>query len=487
MLTAMRADFEKEFKNMKVNQIYSLLNSINKQMWGKETQTVNDLAGIISMGESVLSTSNNTDLFLNKLVDRIGKTVVRTLDLELEFPSLYMNEFEFGAILQKITVNPFDSIVNKEYQVGQDGFTPSLLEIHKPSIEVTHFTGGTTWKFQVTIPDSLLSTAFTSAESMGNFINAITSSMSDSMTMSINDMSRTAINNFIAEKILAGNGVINLLEMYNTQFSQNISASTAMYTKEFYRYASTVIREYIKYIAQPSVLYNADGILRTTARDNAHVLMLSKFRNGFDAYLLSDSFRDVFDMPLFTEVAYWQGNKGAVSTNDFTTNSTINVIPSSQESVENPDNRYSIDQAGVVCVIADRQAIGVGLNKRRSGAFYNSIDAYENISSSAMIQYYNDLSENGVVFVVADTVATPSITLDKSTLTFANSSGADQTLTATTIPADATVTWKSSKSSVATVSGGVVSPAGSGNCTISAEITVGGEKYTATCAVTVGS
>ena len=215
--------------------------------------------------------------------------------------------------------------------------------------------------------------------------------------------------------------------------------------------------------------------------------MLSKFRNGFDAYLLSDSFRDVFDMPLFTEAAYWQGNKGAVSTNDFTTNSTINVIPSSQESVENPDNRYSIDQAGVVCVIADRQAIGVGLNKRRSGAFYNSIDAYENISSSAMIQYYNDLSENGVVFVVADTVATPAITLDKSTLTFANSSGADQTLTATTIPADATVTWKSSKSSVATVSGGVVSPAGSGNCTISAEITVGGEKYTATCAVTVGS
>lgn len=472
---------------MKVNQIYSLLNSINKQMWGSETQSVNDLAGIISMGESVLSSSNNTDLFLNKLVDRIGKTVVRTLDLELEFPSLYMNEFEFGAILQKITVNPFDAITNKEYQVGADGFTPSLLDINKPSIEVTHFTGGSTWKYQVTIPDTLLSTAFLSAEAMGNFISAITSSMSDSMTMSINNMSRTAINNFIAEKILAGNGVVNLLEMYNTQFNTSISASTAMYTKEFYRYASTVIREYIKYLSQPSVLYNVNGVLRATSRDNAHVLMLSKFRNGFDAYLLSDSFRDVFDMPLFTEVAYWQGNKGSGSTNDFTTNSTINVTPSSQESVETVGNRYSINQAGVVCVIADRQAIGVGLNKRRSGAFYNSIDAYENISSSAMLQYYNDLSEGAVVFLVADSVVTPAITLDKSTLSFASSAADAKSLEATTMPADATVTWKSSKGSVATVSNGTVTPAGAGTCNITAEITVGGEKYTATCAVTVGS
>lgn len=472
---------------MKVTQIYSLLNSINKQMWGQEAQSVKDLSGVISMGKNVLSTENNTDLFLNKLVDRIGKTVIRTLDLQLEFPSLYMNEFEFGAILRKITVNPFDAIQNKAYEVGQDGFTPSLLDIHKPSIEVTHFTGGTTWKFQVTIPDDLLSSAFLSAEDMGNFIGAITSAMSDSMVMSLNDMSRTAINNFIAEKIISGKNVINLLEMYNTQFSQQLTASAAMYSKEFYRYASTVIREYIKYISEPSVLYNNDGILRATARDNSHVLMLSKFRNGFDAYLLSDSFRDVFDMPLFTEVTHWQGDKSASASNTFEINSGIKIIPASQEDVETAGDRYAVEQTGIVCVIADRQAIGVGLNKRRAGAFYNSIDAYENVSSSAMVQYYNDLSENGIIFVVADSVATPGISIDKSTLTFANSSAADQTITATTTPADATVTWKSSKASVATVSGGVVSAAGAGNCNITAEITVGGKKYTQTCAVTVGS
>jgi hypothetical protein len=470
----------------KVNQIYGLLNSINKQMWGKEAQSVNDLSGIISMGNTVLASEDNTDLFLGKLVDRIGKTIIRTLDLNIAYPSLYQNEFEFGAILRKLTVNPFDAIQNKAYEVGQDGFTPSLLEIHKPSVEVTYFKDSDTWKFQTTIPDDLLTTAFLSAEDMGNFVDAITKAMSDSMIMSINNMSRTAINNFIAEKIITGNNVINLLEMYNTQFSQQLTASAAMYSKEFYRYASTVIREYITYLAEESILYNNNGILRVTARDNANVFMLSKFRNGFDAYLLSDSFRDVFEMPLFKEVPYWQANKGSNGNNKFETNSSIKLIPSSQKDVENAADRYAVEQTGIVCVITDRQAIGIGLNKRRAGAFYNSIDGYENISSSANIMYYNDMSENGIIFVVADSVATPGISLDKSSLTFASSSAADQTITATTTPADATVTWKTSKASVATVSGGVVSAAGTGTCNITAEITVGGKKYTQTCAVTVG-
>ena len=91
--------------------------------------------------------------------------------------------------LRKITVNPFDSIQNKAYEVGQDGFHHRFLTFINLQLKLTHFTGGTTWKFQVTIPDDLLSSAFLSAEDMGNFIGAITSAMSDSMVMSLNDMS----------------------------------------------------------------------------------------------------------------------------------------------------------------------------------------------------------------------------------------------------------------------------------------------------------
>ena len=105
---------------MKVNQIYSLLNDINAQMFGEDAVDVHDLSGIISMGDTIVGNAGNTDLFIGKLVDRIGKTVIRTLDLELDFPALYMDSFQFGAILQKISVNPFASISSSEYTVGNN-------------------------------------------------------------------------------------------------------------------------------------------------------------------------------------------------------------------------------------------------------------------------------------------------------------------------------------------------------------------------------
>lgn len=476
---------------MKVNQIYSLLNDINKELWGETALKVNDLSGIISLGETIVGDGTDTDKFLGALVDRIGKTVVRTLDLELDFPTLFMDNYEFGCILQKINVNPFDAIASSEWKVGDTSpaFSPTFADIHKPSVTVKYFKGIDTWKFQVTIPDDLFASAFTSETAMGNFIDAIISAMTDSMTISLNNMSRTAIDNLIAEKIHAGHNIIDLVSMYNTAYgltgNDALSASDCMVSKEFARYASTIIRKYVKYLSQPSVLYNEGGLVRATARDNMHVLMLTDLVALFDAYLLSDSYKDLYDLPLYTEVAYWQGNHDTVNgDNSFTANSSIHVIPSSQEGEDSPDQ---IDQTGIVCVLADRQAVAIGLDKRRTGSWYNSIDAYTNLSSTASLQYINDTTENCVVFVVADSVDTPSLSLNKSTITFADSTADAVTITATTNPSGETVTWKSSKTAVATVADGVVTPAGAGTCTISASINVGGTKITKTCAVTVGS
>ena len=417
--------------------------------------------------------------------------MVRTLDLELDFPNLFMDSFQFGAILQKISLSPFDSISSSEYKLADTdpAFTPTFADIHKPSVTVRYFKGIDTWKFQVTIPDDLFATAFTSETAMSSFIDAIILAMIDSMTISLNNMSRTAISNLIAEKIHAGHNIINLVSMYNTAYgltgNDAITASKAMVSKEFARFASTIIRKYVKYLGQPSTLYNEGGLVRATARDNMHVLMLTDLVALFDAYLLSDSYKDLYDLPNFTEVAYWQGNHDTTNgDNSFAGNSSIHVIPSSQEGEDNPDQ---IDQTGIVCVLADRQAVAVGLDKRRTGSWYNSIDAYTNLSSTASLQYINDITENAVIFVVSDTIDSPSISLNHSTLTFASSAADAQSLTATTNPSGATVTWKTSKSAVATVSNGTVTPAGAGTCTITATIDVGGTKVSASCAVTVGS
>lgn len=473
-------NLRKENNNMKVNQVYSLVNAVNKDMWGSTALSVKDLSGLISLGKSLEIDEDATDAYLNKLVDRIGKTVVRTLDLELDFPNLFMDEYSFGCVLQKITANPFDAIANSDWQIGENGFNPTFADIHKPSVSVKYFQDSQTFAYVCTVPNTLFFTAFLSESAMSNFVDAIIKALSDSMIMAINNMSRMAITNMIGEKFKAGNGIVNLLTLYNATVSNPISASNAIYNKDFLRFAGMIIRNYIGYMEEPSTMYNVDGTLRVTKRDNMHCLMLKSFASAYVTNYGADTFHEELTrLPMYTEVNHWQGANGGSGLPDFTTDSTINIKVSSSE-----DGASAINQTGVVCVLADRQAIAVGLNKRRTGKFLNNIDDYTNIKTSATIQFLNDLSENCVVMIIADDV---SLTLNKSTLTFANSSADAQSITATTVPDGETVTWSTSKATVATVSNGTVTPVGAGTCVITASFEKGGLTYTATCNVTVGS
>ena len=466
---------------MKVNQIYSIINKVNKDMWGSNAPSTTNLAGLIALGNTLQIGDDEKDAYLNKLVDRIGKTVIRTLDLELDFPNLFMNAFEFGAILQKITVNPFDSIANSDWQVGENGFTPTFADIHKPSVSVKYFQDATTWSYVVTIPETIFFTAFTSESMMNNFIDAIIKALSDSMIMAINNMSHMAIANFIVEKAKNANGVVNLLTLYNATVSTPITASDARYNKDFMKFAGMIIRNYIGYMEEPSTMYNVDGTLRTTKRDNMHVLMLRDFASAYTTMYSADTFNEELTrLPLYTEVNHWQSANSGNGTPTFDNNAKINIIPSSEKGEDSPT---AITLNGVVCVLADRQSIAVGINKRRVGKFVNNIDDYVNTKTSATIQWMNDLSENGVIFIID---ANNGVTVNKSTLTFASSSADAQSITATTTPAGETVTWTSSDTSVATVSNGSVSPAGAGTCTITASVTINGLTYKATTAVTVG-
>lgn len=385
---------------MKVNQIYSLINAINKDMWGSATASVKDLSGLISLGKNLEINADATDNYLGKLVDRIGKTVIRTLDLELDFPNLYMDSFEFGAILQKITVNPFDSIANSDWNVGQNGFTPTFADIHKPSVTVKYFQNSTTWSYVVTVPQDLFFTAFTSEGAMSNFIDAIIKALSDNMIMAINNMSRMCITNFIAEKIKASNGVVNLLSLYNDTVTTHITADQAKYNKDFMRFSGMIIRNYIGYLEQPSTMYNNDGVLRVTKRDNMHVLMLRDFASAYTTMYGADTFHEEMTrLPMYTEVNNWQAINDGTGVPKYEQNSSINVIPSSEKGAETPK---AIVQSGIVCALLDRQAVAVGVNKRRVGKFVNDIDNYINTKTSATIQWINDVSENGVIFIVAD-------------------------------------------------------------------------------------
>ena len=396
----------RRYFSMEVNQIYSLMNDINHQMFGADAIDVLDDSGIISMGKSIVGDGTQTDKFFNVLVDRIGKTNIRTLDLQLDFPKLYHDGYEYGCIIQKITVDPegVDAIENSTWNQGEDDFEPTLLDGPKSSVFVRYFTDSSTFSFKRKIPsDLLLAPAFAGAGQMGAFITGIYSAFNDAMVRSVNNFTRNAINNFMAEKIKANNGVIDLLAQYNTLTSSELTKDTCLFSKDFLRYSVAEIKKYIKYMSQENVNFNmGDGnggkVLRATSRDNMHVLALTSWISSVESVLESDTYHNLLvSMPNCQEVSWWQANKGESSLNDFETLSSIKIIPSSEKNADVPQD---VEQSGIVCALIDRQAVGVGLDKRRMSSFYNPIDDYTIIKSEATKQMYNDLSENGIIFIV---------------------------------------------------------------------------------------
>lgn len=377
---------------MTVNQIYQLLNDTAAEVYGSQAVSVLDLQGMLSLRDTVVGTG--TDNFLNVLVDRIGKTVLRTLDFTSTFPKLLMNEYEFGAVLQKVSIAPFSATTQEAWNVGSGGFTPDLYRIDKPTIYQDFFKDANTWTVCVTVPDVMFKTAFTSAEAMGAFITAIFDSISTSINMQLENTSRLAIAGLVGEKINAANGVIDLVALYNLDAATPIAtAAEAMIDKEFLRFAGKIMRNYIKYMAKPSVLYNIPGRVRATSRDNMHVMILTEFASACATYLESDTFNDeLVKLPYYTEVEYWQGT-GATAPN-FGDCSTINI--------KIPSDGTVVNQSGVVGVFADREALAVGLYDRFSAADRNNRDRYTNYTEGCTMQSIVDTSENALVFIVQD-------------------------------------------------------------------------------------
>lgn len=470
---------------MNVKQVATLVNSMASQMEGITGLTAEDMRGVVQLGQAVLSTDNNKDAFLGILADRIGTTILRTLDLELEFPTLLRNSFEWGAIIQKINIQPFSAQDQGAWNVGKNDFTPTNFKIDKPVVKQIFITNAVAFEFDVTIPDTMLKQAFLSNEAFGAFIDGIMSALSDSMTIALNNLARGAIANLVAEKIKSGNGVVDVLSMYNTQASQSYtSLAQAMDDKEFYRYTSMVIRNIIKYMSQPSALYNvgdASGnpVIRATQRDNMHVLLSSDYVSGANSYLSADTFwKELVALPNYKEFISLQATgTGTIPTLE--NNTSINVIPASNASNVNT----AITAEGIIGIIADREAVGIGYDDRFTATDRNNRNRYTNYTMGATLQFYNDLTENAVIICAVG----GGLSLDKTTLTFANSSAESQTVTATTTPAGETVTWASSDEDVATVSSGVVSPEGAGTCTISATTVIQGVTYVKKVSVTVGS
>lgn len=373
----------------KVEQIYTLVNETAKESMGEQAITVKDVSSLIALGDSVLSSASDTENFLNTLVDRIARTVFSVRRYESDTEGMVRHPFEFGCIVQKIYVDMPEAKQNNSWEIGKGGYTPVFAPVIKPEAKQKLFNGITTWEVDVTIPDYMLRTAFLNETSMATFIDAIFTAMDNMITLAIENNANLTRASFIARKIKGGKpcGAINLLHEYNTLTNAGLTVESAMMNAEFLAWASRAINLWVKRMSKMSVLFNEEGYKRHTPKDKIVVNLLQDFTSACDTFLGANTFHDeLVKLPMYDSVAYWQG---AGESFDFDDTSAINV---------KIDENITIAKKGIIGVIYDYEAMGVTLNERRSTSERNNHDEYTNYYNKANIGYFNDMSENGIVF-----------------------------------------------------------------------------------------
>lgn len=376
---------------MKIAQIYNLVNQATEEMLGESVVLAEDLSNIVDVGKAVTN-GDNLDAYVKKLVNHIGKVVFVNRVYSGGVPSVLMDSWEFGSILEKVSADLPDASENDTWSLvdGQD-YSPN--KFYQPSVSVKFFNSRTTFEIPMSFTEKQVKQSFSNAEQLNGFLSMLVTAVENSMTVKLDALIMRTINHMTAEILGGANpGIqaVNLLEAYNAAEGTTLTAAAAMADAGFIRYATLQIGLYSDRMSRISTLFNQGGKERFTSSDQQHIVLLSDFSKAANTYLLSDTrHKELVALPQHETVPYWQGSGTDYS---FGSVSKINVKTNSGKEVE---------QTGIIGVIFDRDALGVSNLDRRVTTNYNARAEFYTNFYKFDAGFYNDLDENFVVFYVA--------------------------------------------------------------------------------------
>lgn len=370
---------------MAVKQIYDIVNSVNKQTMGLTDLTVVDEQGLISLGQTVLTTNGLADTWLNSLAQRIGKTIISFREYKSKYSDMVLDSMQWGNIVQKIKVSMPEATEDESYNLVE-GQSVDMYKVANPKVAQSFFTSETPYQFYVTVKRKQLQEAFTSENSMNGFIAAIYGEVQNAIELSLESLARNCINNFIGERVNATKQ-INLLAMYNTETNKTLTVKTCLHDKEFLAYCVSRINLYSKYMENMSSEYNDGTQTRHTPKSLQHLRVLEDFESRLETVVQYQAFRDNYvKLNNYHTTSFWQSVKKP---------SEINVEISSDGT--------AVNYSGILAVLYDRDALGLyKKDSWNSTTPFNSAGGYYNTYYHHKELYFNDLSENFVVFVIAD-------------------------------------------------------------------------------------
>lgn len=377
---------------MKTTQVYELVNTASAEALGRTGIVNEDLTGLVDVGTEIFN-ATAVDKYTKSLINQIGKMVFVNRPYYGSAPSVLMDSWEFGSVLEKVSGDLPEATINETWEL-EDGQSYDTNIFHRPKISVKFFNSMVTFELDRSYTERQIKQSFQSANQMNAFLSMLYNDVEKSMTVKLDNLVMRTINNMIGETINdnAPTRAINLWKSFKTLHpTTTLTWENCIYDPEFLRHATLSMANYMDRIQKMSTLFNIGEQARFTPKELLHVVMLSDFKNGANVYLQSSTFNEEYTaLPNAETVAYWQGSGTEYRFNEI---SAINIKTSSGNLVE---------QAGILCVMFDRDALGVQRPDRRVTTHWNAKGEFVNNFYKWDAGYFNDLNENFVVFYVAD-------------------------------------------------------------------------------------
>lgn len=382
---------------MEVKQIYEILNTITAEVLGKSDLVQEDLSNIVDVGREIIN-ADKVDSYVNKLVHHIGKVEFNNQKYKGKAPSVLMDKWEYGAILQRIDSELPEAFENSTWSlVHGESYDPNIF--YQPKVSSKFFDNKITFEVPISFAERQVKGSFSNATQMNGFLSMLTTSVENSLTIKLDELIMRTINNYIGNVLLNGNPntSVNLLAEYNNRFKEGLTVEEALLNPNFLRFANYLINSYIDRLARISALFNIGGKERFTNKENAILILLTDFVNASNVYLQADVIHNEYTaLKNFDTVPYWQGCGTNYAFEDI---SSIDVIVN-----DGSDTPKEVKQTGIIGVLFDRRALGVTNLDRRVTTNYNPKAEFYTNFYKVDCGYFNDLNQNFVVFYMEDEV-----------------------------------------------------------------------------------
>lgn len=380
---------------MKVTQLKEIVNSATSEVLGKTDVVNDDLSNLVDVGNEIFDT-DNVDNYVKKLIDRIGQVIFVNRLYAGGVPSVLMDSWEYGSVVEKISADMPEADENDSWNL-QNGQTYSQDTFYQPKVSAKFFNSKVTFDVKLSFTTEQVKESFSNVNELNGFISMLETGVKNSMTVKLDGLIMRTINNMTGQILNSANGLqkVNLLTEYNAVSGQTLTANKALMNKDFLKFASLTIKKYQARITKMSTLFNAGGKARFTTTDNLHTVLLSDFADSAEVYLMSDTYHnDTVSLPNHETVPYWQGSGKSYAFNDI---SKIDVkIDAGNKTPK------QVTQTGILGVMFDTNALGVSNLNQRTTTSYNARAEFYTNYYKMDAGYFNDLNENFVVFYIAD-------------------------------------------------------------------------------------